>query len=189
MPEIVARYRHYLPTLVLFLYLAAIAAACGYHNPNLLPESASGPVFKLYAPYWENPTSEVGLDNEIMNAISDRLIQAKRIQLVNSAGEADYLLEGKILSVSYPGLAYDITDTARTLKAVLNVSYTIKAQADGRIVWRENNLRLERPYNIGATPAQTDQNKREALELAAQDLSEQVYIRTFRALSRSQRRK
>lgn len=173
-----------LPLLLLLLTVTG----CGYYNPNMLPDEELGPQVKLYVPVWPNATNELNLESNIRNAISDWLMQAKRITLVGSQAEADYLLSGSVVSVSYPGLSYDVTDTAKTLKAVLTVSYTIKELATGRTIWQMNSYSLEETYNLGGSTAQTDSNKRQALQTLTDKLGEQIYIRLFRVLSKNQRR-
>ena len=173
-----------LPLLLLLL----TASGCGYYNPNMLPDEELGPQVRLYVPVWPNSTNELNLETNIRNAISDWLMQSKRIILVGSQAEADYLLSGSVVSVSYPGLSYDATDTAKTLKAVLTVSYTIKELASGRTIWQMNSYSLEETYNLGASNAQTDSNKRQALQTLADKLGEQLYIRLFRVLMKQQRR-
>ncbi|MEW6593263.1 MAG: LPS assembly lipoprotein LptE [Thermodesulfobacteriota bacterium] len=173
-----------LPLLLLF----ATLAGCGYYNPNMLPDEELGPQVNLYVPVWPNSTNELNLETNIRNAISDWLMQSKRITLVGTQAEADYLLSGSVVSVSYPGLSYDATDTAKTLKAVLTVSYTIKEVATGRTIWQMSSYSLEETYNLGASNAQTDTNKRQALQTLTDKLGEQLYIRLFRVLMKQQRR-
>ena len=173
-----------LPLLLLLLTLSG----CGYYNPNMLPDEELGPQVNLYVPVWPNSTNELNLETNIRNAISDWLMQSKRITLVGSQAEADYILNGNVASVSYPGLSYDATDTAKTLKAVLTVNYTIKEVATGRTIWQMNGYSLEETYNLGGSTAQTDTNKRQALQTLTDKLGEQIYIRLFRVLSKNQRR-
>ncbi len=172
-----------LPLLLLLLTMAG----CGYYNPNMLPDEELGPQVRLYVPVWPNSTNELNLETNIRNAISDWLMQSKRITLVGSQAEADYVLNGTVTSVSYPGLSYDITDTAKSLKAVLTVNYTVKEVATNRILWQMNGYSLEETYNLGGSTAQTDVNKRQALQTLTDKLGEQIYIRLFRVLSKNRR--
>ena len=180
--------RKLVPFSLLPLLFLLTLAGCGYYNPNMLPDEELGAQVRLYVPVWPNSTNELNLESNIRNAISDWLMQAKRITLVGSQTEADYVLNGTVASVSYPGLSYDVTDTAKTLKAVLTVNYTIKEVATGRTIWQMNGYSLEETYNLGGSTAQTDSNKRQALQTLTDKLGEQIYIRLFRVLSKQQRR-
>ncbi len=172
-----------LPLLLLLLTMTG----CGYYNPNMLPDEELGPQVRLYVPVWPNSTNELNLETNIRNAISDWLMQSKRITLVGSQAEADYVLNGTVTSVSYPGLSYDITDIAKSLKAVLTVNYTVKEVATNRILWQMNGYSLEETYNLGGSTAQTDVNKRQALQTLTDKLGEQIYIRLFRVFSKNRR--
>lgn len=174
--------------IVPFLLLVLVAAGCGYYNPNMLPQDEQGPPIKLYVPIWPNSTNELGLESDIHNAISDWLMQSKRLILVPNKEKADFVLNGSIDSVRYPGLSYDVTDQAKTLKTILTVSYTIKEKATDRVLWQAQSFTLEETYNLGSSSAQTDENKKRALNILADDLGEQIYIRAFRALTKHQRR-
>lgn len=185
--KIPAPVKRHLPPLVLALYILLLAA-CGYYNPNVLPDVRDLPPTKLYAPMWTNATSEFGLENRAYNSISDWLIQSGRVVLVASEAEADFILTGRIAAVSYPGFSYDAASAARSLKAVMTAALEIREKASGKVLWQTSSLRLEETYNLGGSAAQTDRNKRETLDLLVEDLGEQVYLRLFRVLASHHRR-
>lgn len=162
-------------------------AGCGYYNPNMLPDDEQGPTVKFYVPMWNNPTNELALESRIQNAIQNWLIQSKRIILTNADTEHDYIMEGSITSVQYPGRSYDEKNTATALKAILSVTYSITEKKTGKKIWSESKS-LEETYSLGGSTAATDANKKRALDLMVDDLGEHIYIRTYKALSRHQRR-
>lgn len=168
---------------VIFLFLAG----CGYYNPNMLPDDEQGPTVKFYVPMWGNPTNELALESRIQNAIQDWLIQSKRIVLTNADTEHDYIMEGSITSVQYPGRSYDDKNTATALKAILSVSYSITEKKTGKKIWSESKS-MEETYSLGGSTAATDANKKRALDTMVDELGEHIYIRTYKALSRHQRR-
>lgn len=166
----------------MFLFLPG----CGYYNPNMLPDDEQGPTVKFYVPMWNNPTNELALESKVQNAIQDWLIQSKRIELTSAGTEHDYIMEGSITSVYYPGRSYDDKNTATALKAILSVSYSITEKKTGKKIWSESKS-LEETYSLGGSTAATDANKKRALETMVNTLGEHIYIRTYKALSRHQR--
>ncbi|MBU1405090.1 MAG: hypothetical protein KKE83_10540 [Proteobacteria bacterium] len=168
--------------LSLFLVLL-IVAGCGYHNPNMLPADKQGKVLKLHIPIWPNPTNEIRLASDINNALQDWLGQSKQFTLVNSSGDADYVLNGRINAVSYTGRAYDAKDRAQALIATLNVSYTVTDTQTGKTAW-QNNFALSESYSL-----QTDSHKKQALETLVEKLAEDIYIRMYSAISRHEKNK
>lgn len=171
-----------LRTLSLLLLLL-IAAGCGYHNPNMLPPDKQGKVLKLHVPIWPNPTNEIRLASDINNALQDWLGQSKQFTLVNSSGEADYILNGTINSVSYTGRAYDARALAQALIATLSVSYTVTETSTGKTAWR-STFALTESYSL-----QTDAHKKQALETLVDKLAEDIYIRLYSAISRYEKNK
>lgn len=169
-------------TLSLLLILLTVSG-CGYHNPNMLPPEKQGKVLKLYIPIWPNPTNEIRLASDIHNAMQDWLGQSKQFTLVNSAGEADYVLNGKINSVSYTGRAYDAKDKALALIATLSVSYTVTDTRNEKTAW-QGNFALTETYSL-----QTDTHKKQALETLVDKLSEDIYIRLYSSISRYEKNK
>ncbi|MFA6284850.1 MAG: LptE family protein [Desulfurivibrionaceae bacterium] len=166
------------------LLILLIAAGCGYHNPNMLPPEQQGKVIKLHVPLWPNPTNEIRLASDIHNALQDWLGQSKQFILVNSAGEADYVLNGKINSVSYTGRSYDANDRALALIATLRIEYTVTDTSTGKAAWTAKNFALTESYSLD-----TDAHKRQALETIVDNLGEQIYIRLYSAISRHEKNK
>ncbi|MFA7382145.1 MAG: LptE family protein [Desulfurivibrionaceae bacterium] len=168
-----------LPLKILsLLLLLLLAGGCGYHNPNMLPPDKQGKVRKLHIPIWPNPTTEIRLASDIHNALQDWLGQSKQFNLVNSAGEADYVLNGKINAVSYTGRAYDAKDRAQALIANLSVSYTVIETSTGRTAW-QSTFALSESYSL-----YTDAHKKQAITTLVDNLGEDIYIRLYSAISR-----
>lgn len=172
-----------LRNLSLFLVLLSIAG-CGYHNPNMLPSDQQGRVLKLHVPIWPNPTNEIRLASDIRNALQDWLGQSRQFTLVDNAGEADYVLNGRINAVSYTGRAYNTNNVAQALIAALNVDYTVTDPRTGKTAWEAKGFVLTETYSL-----QTDANKRQALETIVDNLAEQIYIRLYSAISRYEKGK
>ncbi len=171
------------PKNLSLLFVLLIAAGCGYHNPNLLPPEQQGRVFKLHVPIWPNPTNELRLASDIRNALQDWLGQSRQFTLVDSSKEADYVLDGKINSLSYTGRAYDANNKAQALIATLSVSYTVTETSTGKTAW-QSNFALSESYSL-----QTDAHKKQAVETLVDNLGEDIYIRLYSAISRYEKNK
>ncbi|HIJ78719.1 MAG: LPS assembly lipoprotein LptE [Desulfobulbaceae bacterium] len=172
--------------LCLGLYFITMAA-CGYHNPNMRSAEEQGPAVTIYVPLWNNPTNETRLATDIHNTLQDWLLQSKRIKIAATADSADYIMTGKINSIRYPGRSYDQDDTAQGLKAILSVEYTVTDSKNGKIAWQAKNFALEENYALAGSSAETDTNKKKALEILVNNLGEHIYIKLARALSRYQK--
>jgi len=180
-------HSHSLKKYWILLLLLMAMTGCGYTNPNRMPTEEAGPPIRLHVPLWANPTSEARLATELHNALQDWLMQSKRLSLVADAKGADYILKGKILSLRYPGRSYTRDDSVQALKAILTVQYTIVDAKSGRIIWEAKNFSLEETYSYVGSSAQTEANKKIALDTLINDLAENIYIRIYRAISRPHR--
>ncbi|MDF1614651.1 LptE family protein [Desulfurivibrio dismutans] len=178
-----------LTALTCSLALLLGLTACGYHNPNVMPEMRDVPPARIYAPMWRNATSELALEVQAHNAMSDWLAQSGRIILVADEEEADYVLNGRINSVRYPGFSYDTTSAARSLTAIMNATATLTERESDRIVWQNQDISLEETYNLSDSISQNDANKRQALHRLVDSLAEQVYLRVLRTLTRNQQQR
>lgn len=170
-------------TLTLLLVLL-IVAGCGYHNPNMLPPEQQGRVLKLHVPIWPNPTNEIRLASDIRNALQDWLGQSKQFTLVDSSGDADYVLNGRINAVSYTGRAYDAKDRAQALIATLSIDYTVTDTRTGKAAWETKGFALTETYSL-----QTDAHKKQAVETIVDNLAEQIYLRLYSSISRYEKNK
>lgn len=159
-----------------------LLTSCGYYNPGLLSDNA-GEKITLAVPIWDNRTNELGLENRIHNALHDWLGQSNRLQIADSTASASHELTGTIISVTYPGLSYDATDQARSLKAKLTMRYSLLEKETGLVLLERERQVFEQSYTTGTSSAQTNANKRKALEIIADDLAEHLYIRIFQKLS------
>lgn len=173
-----------LPLKILtLLVLLLTAAGCGYHNPNMQFQENQGRVIKLHVPLWANPTNEIRLASDIQNALQDWLGQSKQFVLVNSSAEADYVLSGKINSVSYTGRSYDTKYQAQALIATLSTSYSVTDTSTGKVAW-QSNFALSETYSL-----QSDAHKKQAVETLVDNLGEDIYIRLSGAISRYEKNK
>ena len=164
------------------LLLPSLLAGCGYHNPNVLPSGQASEPVTIHAPVWSNATSEPGLEMRAHNAVNDWLAQSGRFIMVSSPEEARYLLEGEITSLRYPGFSYDRIDSVRSLGAILTASVSLKERATGQVLWSRGGLRLDETYDLGGGNAQTDANKRQALDQLVDNLGREVYLRVIRTI-------
>ncbi|HCC53698.1 MAG TPA: hypothetical protein DEQ20_02030 [Desulfobulbaceae bacterium] len=170
-----------LKSLSLLLVLL-ILTGCGYHNPNMLPPDKQSRILKLHIPLWSNPTNEIRLASDIHNALQDWLGQSKQFKVVTNSGEADYVLNGKINSVSYTGRAYDAQGKAQALISTLSVSYIVTDTNTGKTAW-QSTFALSESYSL-----QTDTHKKQAVETLVDKLGEDIYIRLYNALSRYEKK-
>jgi len=173
----------YLFFIVVLLGGTTINVGCGYHNPYVMPEQGSLPPAKLYFEIWPNRTNELGLESKIYRTLRFWFKKSKIIHTTTDKNEADFLLEGEIVSINLPGLSYGTFDRAVEVKAILKVRYALKQNRDGKILWEVPAQVFEEAIVLGNDPSTTRGSKKKALALISDDLAEAVYLKTHDTLS------
>ncbi|MCF6291398.1 MAG: LPS assembly lipoprotein LptE [Desulfobacterales bacterium] len=172
-------HNRHLAFLILLLVPLLLFSGCGYRNPYLGSGDFSRSWQTLHLPVWANRTNQLGLESTFQRSLHGWFKRASRIQIVPPGDNADLVLEGEILAISLPGAAFDANNQAREVSATLVVRYALRDAGSGAILWQEDRQPLNRSYAIGATPAATLDNRRNALAILADELAERIYERTM----------
>ncbi|MBU0728862.1 MAG: hypothetical protein KKE17_13540 [Proteobacteria bacterium] len=172
----------WIPQLLLVSVLAI--SSCGYHDPYSTPLEVKGDKAKLHIGIWTNQTNELGVDSLMHTALANWLTQSKQILLVDEPDQADIKLTGTVQSVKYPGTSYNAYDQAVGLKAQITVSYSLTQTNTKQEVIKIKSVTKETTFSVGSDPAFTQSNKKKALAKIAEDLSEDIYMQIFYALTR-----
>lgn len=157
-----------------------VLPGCGYQNSYLAAkreraelEAAIGAPVPLHVRIWENRTNELGLQLVFFNALYTWFQSSDLIVLTKKGGQAEYALDGEIIAIN-EGL------TRGTV--LLTVGYGLRDLQRGDTVWRVPGQTFSENFFITDDVAQTEGNKRRALENIADDLAESIYMRTLSAL-------
>ncbi len=175
-------HNRHLAFLILFLVPLLLLSGCGYRNPYLGSGDSSRSWQTLHLPVWANRTSQLGLESTFQRSLHSWFKRTPRLRVVPARENADLVLEGEILAISLPGAAFDVNNQAREVSATLVVRYSLRDAGTGAIIWQEEQQPLNRFYAIGATPAATLDNRRNALAVLADELAERIYERTMDTL-------
>jgi|GEM_PF-6332948 len=163
-----------LPALLLVSLLVLSLTGCGYRplGSTVAPGTAR-PTIKVHI--FENRAHEFGLEGIFNQALIDWLQESRRVEVVFGDSPADYLIDGTIERIEFPGTAFDIHDAPTGLKAVVDLSWRISRTDGGKSVLQRHERR-EAGYSVAAQPAMTRTNRVKALKTMAGEVAEQVYI-------------
>ena len=160
-----------------FLSLIAVIllAGCGYHFHEVSPSLAG--IQKVYVGQFPNRTIEPYLENYFRNAMIDQFIRGNQFQVVNSAEEADAVVEGAILRVSTSHVAYETADLGAEERAYLSVQIKFEDRKNGRTIWESRNFSDSADYLIlrAAYVGDIREEKRKALIKLSNDMAERAY--------------
>jgi hypothetical protein len=169
--------------LISVFFTLLVLQGCGYHNPYAKNLEQDKSVTVVYMTVWTNRTNELGLESLIFQKTADWLQQSPFLRITRDREQADYLLTGTILSVDYPAAAFSVFDVATTLKAKVKSTYQLTDRITGKKIWQVSDTLRSADYAAGSDTVRSQSNKRAALTIIADELAEQIYLRTTTTLT------
>jgi hypothetical protein len=147
-----------------------LSLACGYKAGSLLP----GHIKKIYIPTFENETTRYGIEQDLTARVTEAFTNDNRLSVV-SEGEADAMLRGVIVGYQKGALTFDRAQTVDEFKIELTVSVELEDLRDGKVLWKEEELRAWESYTAG----EDEGGEEEALEAAILTLAGDMVSRTL----------
>ncbi|HXC61689.1 MAG TPA: LptE family protein [Nitrospiria bacterium] len=120
---------------------------CGYQfvgRASTLPPE----IRKIAVPIIENNTFEPLLDERLTEAIKEGFIARPRLQVVNSASEADAVFKGKITAFRLIPLSFNPQNEAAEYRVKILGDFTLQDIHDQKILWQENMLEITADYFV-----------------------------------------
>lgn len=162
--------------LLLSLAALCLLGGCGYHlagRGNRLPAD----VQTLYIGMFSNGTYQPFLENIVTNAVTDRFVQGRQLQLVENPARADAVLKGRVTAYSTDAISYDRNDAILEYRSRLTVRATLKRVRDGKILW-QGDVSWSREYPADRTNIAAQQDSETAaIRVIAKRLSGELYSR------------
>lgn len=151
---------------------ALFIGGCGYYWPHVY----EGPNRTVYMPNWKNRTNRLGLDFQIYQSLSRWFQKSEAITLTKSKEQADLILAGEVISIDVPGVSWNASSSATSIKAKLMVRYVLKDLKSGEILWEVPKQQFVEDYDALSFNSTAEQ---EALDLIIEDMSERIYLGTL----------
>lgn len=152
--------------------LAAISTGCGYHfaGQGELP----GGVDRIAVNVLVNRSSVSDIESMVTNALVSE-INSRRRKAIAKGGEAQATLAGTIDSITWDTVSHRGVNTAAERRVYIVISLAL-SDTDGKVLWKRARLTAEQAYTVidGDKPA-TENNRRQAIDLAAQRVAETAY--------------
>jgi len=164
----------------LLAFVALFLVSCGYHNPYVY----NGPERVIFLKDWQNRTSELGLDNDIYQALVRWFQKSGSIVITKQKNGADLILAGEIVSIDLPTLSYGSSNDATEVKVRLTTRYVMKDLASDAIVLEQPGETWTQDYLVGDSAETNRSNRERALEIIVEDLAQKIYQRALVELPR-----
>lgn len=131
---------------------AVLCTGCGYAlagRASNLPED----VRRIYVETLENKTPRSQVEQILTQAISEELVTRRRFNIVNSAGDADAILRGKVLSFTVRPLTFDEDGLATNFEIAITADMTFSRHAapdgeEGEVLWNNSRYVFRQDYPL-----------------------------------------
>lgn len=126
----------------------------------------------IAVPTFENETLQPGLEGELTEATIDAFVNDNRLN-VGGAGNADAVVEGRIVRYDHGVFGVGNTDQAQEYRVTLRVAVTVKDRVKGKDLWSEESMVAQSAYRVGGTgqgPANEEEARLEAVDKIAADI-------------------
>jgi len=127
---------------VLFVALAVLmlaAPGCGYHfgaeGSGLPPQAKT-----IYVERFSNRSRFTGINDELMRYVKDEIANHKRLELVDSAAEADLVLSGEVVYVESMPVASNSVGEPILYSETIGANATLIDSHTHQIVWKSNGI-------------------------------------------------
>ncbi len=114
-------------------------AGCGYHfasSGSGLPSQAK----TLYVEKFSNHTRYTGINDEFMRYLEDEIANHKRLDLVDSADDADLVLAGEVYAVEIRPLASNAVGEPIVYTEAIKVTAMLTDNHAHKVIWSSKNI-------------------------------------------------
>jgi hypothetical protein len=162
-------------TVWLLVALLFTPVGCGYRfSPG--GEWIDSRLRTVFVDNISNTTSEPFVEIYLRNGLEDQFRKSSRFRLATSKDTADLIMQGTILALNVPPVAYDQYDKATEGRAVMTVNLLFEERAAGKKIWAVTNFSGNETYRIDqANPNATSVSKTTALQKLSNDMAEKAY--------------
>ena len=139
-------------SLAIFALLTVLlTAGCGYHfasSGSGLPAQAK----TLYVERFGNRTRQTGVNDEFMRYLKDEIADHKRLELVESPGEADLILSGTVGYVETLPVSFNSVSEPTMYDLTMSADATLVDAHTHKIIWASRGVSSSQSF---PTVAQT----------------------------------
>jgi outer membrane lipopolysaccharide assembly protein LptE/RlpB len=133
------------------LLTVLLTAGCGYHfasSGSGLPAQAK----TLYVERFGDHTRQTGVNDEFMRYLKDEIADHKRLELVESPGEADLVLSGTVSYVETLPVSFNSVSEPTLYDLTMKADATLVNAHTHKVIWATRGISGSQSY---ATVAQT----------------------------------
>ena len=148
-------------------------SGCGYTTSNAaLPAHLR----TVAVPTFENGTSEYTLEQDITQAVIDRLVQDNRLRIVDER-TANAVVRGRVTEYRNAVFGFSNAAQAQEYRVTIAVRVTFKDQVKNRELWSDDLVKTAN-YYVQDVPGQTARTELDGRKEAILKIAEEVLSRS-----------
>ena len=160
----------------LLLVCAVITAnGCGYYSTT---GRTAGEIKTVHIPFFDNRTAEPNLEIDVTEQVINFIVADNTLKVVNTAEEADAVLEGSITTFRRTPFSFNQDLNAEEYRLLVVVQATLFNQSKNEPVWAGEVLKGDASFFLEAVEGGFSYE--EAIEIAIQQITERILNLTVR---------
>lgn len=150
-------------------------SGCGYHFSGEGPGPKPG-LRRIAIPVFENKTSEPDLGSLFAGELRKEFL-LRGAMVVVPVDDAEAVFEGRITNIYTSSVGH--LNVKQTIQARLHVTLEIRCKdvKSGKILWQDSQFTYHKVYVQNPDPMASFDNRREALEFLAKEMSVRIHDR------------
>ena len=165
--------RHF--SALLLLSLLFVVSGCGYHLPGrggALPADVQTASLEMFA----NGTLEPFLESIVSEAVAERFIRGRLLQVVNRTGHPDAFISGEVVAYSSDPVAYDAKDEISRYRSFMTVSALLRRAGSGEALWK-GTISWSEEYPANQNKNLQEDNEASAIQVIGERIADEIYNR------------
>jgi Lipopolysaccharide-assembly len=125
--------------LLIIVQMGALAAGCGYHfaaEGSGLPPAAKS----IFVQKFGNKSRYTGINDEFMRYLDDEIANHKRLELADSAADADLVLSGEVVFVDQIPIAFNSASEPTTYSQSMSADATLVDTHTHKVIWSTRGI-------------------------------------------------
>jgi hypothetical protein len=134
-----ARLRAFIFASALSSILPVLIAGCGYHfaaDGSGLPPQAK----TIYVQNFSNKSRQTGINDQLMRYIKDEIADHKRLELVDSASEADLVLTGEVIYADTTPISFNSVNEPLLYGQTMSANATLTDAHTHKVIWDSRGI-------------------------------------------------
>jgi len=161
---------------LVFVFLGGTLSSCGLYSTS--PGTLPGHIKTLAVPAFDNKTTQVGLDEEITQAVIQRFVDDNHLKIV-AESDANAVLTGSVIDYKNTVFGFTGREQAQEYRVQIAVAVRLMDKVKNRELWRDDDMVKTQNYYVISVPGQEPQDEVSGRKQAVQKIADEILSRTI----------